>query len=293
MAKANVVRNCIWLYGLLVCLPASSARAQKNESTPSRAPAYGSGPVRFETRKLHKEYGNGCRGGPKADLDACVWIDIQYPEVISAPSESAKGKINQAIQQWVLAEATGTPDPDPAEGRTFKNPEALFQDFIDREKDFRASENNPIYYVSWWFERKVKIEYESANVLSLSCKRAGYSGGAHENGRIDYANLRPSTGEPIRLRDILKPGFEKPLNSIGEVRFRAGENLDAKASLRENNFWFPNDHFQLNDNFLIDAKGLTFQYSSHEVSCFACGAPSVFLSYSDLRDLLRSDARIP
>jgi hypothetical protein len=29
-----------------------------------------------------------------------------------------------------------------------------------------------------------------------------------------------------RLRDILKPGFEKSLNSIGEVRFRASENLD-------------------------------------------------------------------
>jgi hypothetical protein len=96
-----------------------------------------------------------------------------------------------------------------------------------------------------------------------------------------------------RLRDILKPGFEKSLNSIGEVRFRASENLDHKAGLRANNFWFPNDGFQRNDNFFIDAEGLTFQYNSYEVNCFACGAPSVFLPYSGLRNLLHPDANIP
>ena len=147
--------------------------------------------------------------------------------------------------------------------------------------------------MGWSFERKVEVKFESANVLSLSREQEGFSGGAHENGRVDYANFRPSTGEPIRLRDILKPGYEKPLNAIGEVRFRASENLDPKASLRENNFKFLNDRFQLNDNFFIDAKGLTFQYNSYEVACFACDAPSVFISYSDLRTLLRPDAHIP
>jgi hypothetical protein len=283
------MKTCISLFGLLLCVVVADALAQKGGPAAASAPTSGPDPVRFETRKLHKEYGNYCNGGPKGDLDACVWIDIEYPEVISAPSESAKTKINQAIQHWVLAPATGSSDPDPAEGPMFKTPEAAFQDFIDGEKDPNI---NPMGF-AWWFKRKVKVEYESANVLSLSSERAGFSGGAHENGRMDYLNLRPSTGEPIRLQDIFKPGFEKRLNSIGEVRFRALKNLDPKASLRENNIWFPNNRFQLNDNFAIGPGGLTFQYNSYEITCFACGAPSVFLPYSDLRNLLRPDAKIP
>lgn len=278
------MRNCIGLFGLLVCLAAAYSRAQKNEGTPTAAPSQDSGPVHFKMRRLHKESGNDCRGGPKYDLDACVWIDIEYPEIISAPSESAKAKINRAIQQWVLAELDGALETS---GPIAESQEALVQDFIEFEKKYRDSD------AGFWFERKVMVVFESANVLSLSRDQAGDTGGIHPNGRLDYANFRPSTGEPISLRDILKPGFEKPLNAIGEARFRASNNLDPKASLSENNFWFTKDQFQLNDNFFIDAKGLTFQYNSYEVTCFACGAPSVFLSYSDLRGLLRPDANIP
>ncbi|MGO8786269.1 MAG: DUF3298 domain-containing protein [Terriglobia bacterium] len=274
------MRNGVCLFGILVGLAGSVALVA--------ASTYNSGPVHFVTRKSHKEFGNDCRaGGPKEDQNACVWIDIEYPEVISASSEPGKAKINHVILQWVLE---GLDSPGFAGDTIAESQEELFQDFIDREKDFRDQGDSD---VGFWFERKVAVVYESANVLSLSRGQSGDTGGAHPNGRVDYANFRPSTGEPIRLRDIFKAGFEKSLNSIGEVRFRAFENLDPKASLRENNFWFPNDRFQLNDNFFIDGKGLTFQYNSYEVNCFACGAPSVFLSYSDLRNLIRPGAKIP
>ncbi|MGD1102614.1 MAG: DUF3298 and DUF4163 domain-containing protein [Terriglobia bacterium] len=281
---AKMMRNCICLLGLLAGLAGSGMGPQKSDRTPMAAPSHNLSPIRSETRNLHREHGEGCEWPGNIDRDACVWIDFEYPVIIFASSESAKTKINHAIQQLVLEDFGG--------GTIFKSWEALTQDFTNGEKDFHAG-GYAFSNAPWWFERRVKVEYQSANVLSLSRKQEGYTGGAHGWGRVDYANFRPSTGAPIRLRDILKPGFEKPLNSIGEVRFRALENLDPKASLRENSFSFPNDQFQLNDNFFIDAKGLTFVYNSYEISCGACGAPSVFLPYSDLRTLLRPDANIP
>lgn len=232
----------------------------------------------------------GGGAGPKNDFDACVWVDIKYPEVISAPTESAKTRINHAIQQWVLAEVyTGDNDPPIA-----KNQEALIQDFIKQEKQFRAEEGEGRidYNFGWWLDYKIKVMYESANVLSLNRDALAYTGGNGEQEAFDYTNFRPSKGEPIRLPDILKPGFEKPLSAIGEVRFRAEEHLSPKASLH-GIFQFPNDRFYLTDNFFIDAKGLTFVYGTGEVSCLACRAPSIFLPYSDLRNLLRPDANIP
>jgi hypothetical protein len=238
----KTIRNCVCLFGVLVGLAGGGTGAQESAHTPVAAPRNSSLPIRFEMRKVHREYGHDCRGGPKFDADACAWIDIVYPAIISAPSVAAKAKINQTIQQWVLEEfETGSTVRPVA-----RNQEALFQNFIDGEERSRST------HAGWWFVREIEVEYDSPNVLSLSHSDSGYEGGAHENGRVDYANFRPSTGEPIRLNDIFKPGYEKPLNAIGEARFRALLNLEATASLRENGFW--SDQFQLNDNFFIDDK---------------------------------------
>ena len=95
------------------------------------------------------------------------------------------------------------------------------------------------------------------------------------------------------MQNILKPGFEKPLNSIAEVRFRDFAGLAPGADLLKAGYTFHKNQFQLNDNFSIGARGLTFQFNPYEVSCYACRAPVVFLPYSDIRNLIRPDAHIP
>lgn len=269
--------------GVFVCLIATSSGGQKNGSA-ATTPSYLSGPVRFEARTLHREIGNDCRGGPKYDLPACVWIDIRYPEAISAPSPSAMTRINQAIQGWVLEDVGNAGSKETV---IVKDQQVLVQEIIDAEKQYRSSDGG------FWFERKIEVLYESANVLALRREQDGDLGGAHPHGRIDYLNLRPATGQRIRLEDILKPGFEKPLNAIANARFRADEHLAPQADLKKAGYWFAQNQFQLNDNFSINNKGLNFQYNEYEVSCFACGPPRVFLSFADLQTLLRPDARIP
>lgn len=278
----------LWLMGVFVCLAATVARAQKNESASAAATLQNSGPVRFEPRSFHKEFGKDCISGGRPA--PCLKVDFQYPEPVSAPTQAGKARITKAIQKYMLGDSN-TP---LSESESFeKSLSSQVQDLYDDEKNVRAQSEFPLREVGWELSRWVKIEYQSPSVLVLSCNEYEFTGGAHGNSTVRYVNLRPSTGEPIRLQDILKPGFEKPLNAIGEARFRALEGLDPKAGLRENNFWFPNDQFQLNDNFFIDPKGVTFVYNPYEVNCYACGPPIVLLPYSDLRDLLRPDANIP
>lgn len=284
----RIMRRGLCVFGLLVCLAGSGVSAQKSESASGAPSSDFVGPVQFETRRFHKEYGHDCQGGQHPEV--CVWFDLTYPEAISAPSEVAKTKINHAILQWVLEEFEGGGD---AGGTFAKSQETLYQKFVNQERDYR-SELSDRSLLGFWFERKVKVVYLSANVLSLSRDQEGDTGGANPTGRLDYANFRPSTGAPLLLEDILKPGFEKSLNAYGEVRFRALKHLDPLASFKEAGFNFEPNGFYLNEhNFTIGPKGLTFQYDEYEVSCFACGAPAVFLPYSGLRRLLRPDANIP
>jgi hypothetical protein len=125
-----------------------------------------------------------------------------------------------------------------------------------------------------------------------------YGGGAHPNRTLTYANFRPATAERIRLTGILKEGFAGPLNNVGERRFRELKGIGLDGDLKEANFRFPNDHFQLNDNFSIDADGLTFYgltfyFNNYEIASYADGPTKLFLPYTDLQVLLRANADIP
>jgi hypothetical protein len=220
-----------------------------------------------------------------------LWVNLEYPEVISAPNEAAKAKITQVIDRWVLQEWC------VAGYKTAKTPEKLVQDFVDREKVLRKSmaqdANGPTDRREL-FDRKVKVNYESANVLSLEhYEECQEMDGMWDEGGIEYLNFRPSTGEPIRLQEIMKPGFEKPLNSIAEGRFRTVFQLGPNPGLDGSLFHFPQNHFQLNRNFSIGADGLTFFYHTDEIAARAAGGISFFLPYSDFRNLLRPDAHIP
>jgi hypothetical protein len=288
-----MLKSRLWLIGILACLAATGVDAQKNESTPADTPSNGSGPIRFKMIRLHQEHGNDCQlfRYEGAARGVCLWFNLEYPEVISAPNEAVKTKITQVIQRWVLQEWC-----QPGY-KTAKTPEMVMQNFIDREKVLRnrveqvAPEDKDQIEL---FDRKVKVDYESAHVLSLGhyeeCKEMD---GMWDEGGIEYMNFRPSTGEPIRLEDVMKPGFEEPLNSIGERRFRAQYKIDANASLAEAGFHFPQNHLQLNRNFSIGRDGLTFFYHTDEIGPRARGGTSFFLPYSDFRSLLRPDAHIP
>jgi hypothetical protein len=273
-------------------LAAGSAGAQKNESTPSSTPSSGSGPIQFKMIRLHQERGNGCQ----TDLplkgvrrDVCLWVNLEYPEVISAPNEAVRTKIKQAIERWVLEQGCGVENA--------KTPEMVVQSQIDQERDFRIEEaqgNSATKDSRWLFDRRVKVDYESANVLSLEryeeCKASDAQG---DEGGIEYVNFRPSTGVVIRLEDIMKPGFEKPLNSAGEVRFRAQYKLAPNIPFKEALFDFPEDRFQLNRNFSVGPEGLTFFYQNGDIGPLARGGVSFFLPYSAFRNLIRPDAHIP
>jgi hypothetical protein len=291
------MRKGICLFGLLVCIAGSGMGEQKTDQIPVAPPSDIAGPIQFETRRSHKEYGHDCQldksplaiavGGQHPGV--CVWFDLSYPEVISAPSEVAKTRINYAIRQWVLEESAG--GAGERSDTIAKSQETLYQDFANLERQNRSA-FSPDSLRGFWFQRKVKVVYQSANVLSLSRDQAGEAGG-RENWRLDYANFRPSTGAPISLEDILKPGYEKSLNAYGEVRFRTLLHLAPSTSFEGTLFNFAPDGFYLNDNFAIGPKGLTFQYYVGEVGAIAAGGPAVFLPYSGLQRLIRPDANIP
>jgi hypothetical protein len=82
-------------------------------------------------------------------------------------------------------------------------------------------------------------------------------------------------------------GFEEPLRALAEVRFRAERQLAPDASLGEEGFWFEEDRFELNDNWLVDPEGLRFYFNSYEIAPYVFGPTDLTVGREALRALAR------
>jgi hypothetical protein len=259
---------------LFLGLPWAAARAQQAPLPPFRT-----GPLRLEKVSFSKTKGN-CNDGP------CVTASIDYLKVVSAENAQAGARLTAAIANWVLRLPGG---------RVAKNPQEVIDEFVDSTWETRQGEAKPGPSFSRPLIETItlEVEYQSPRALSLSLFVGSYTGGAHPNEWLTYANFRPATGERIHLTDIFKQGFTVPLNAVGERRFRELKGLGPQESLKNTRFRFPNDQFQLNDNFAINTYGLVFYFQDYEIGPHAEGPTKLFLPYKDIRDLLRPDADIP
>jgi len=85
---------------------------------------------------------------------------------------------------------------------------------------------------------------------------------------------------------------QKELTKIGEVEFRKVKELAAEADLGESGFWFENNEFYLNDNFLITDSSLVFYYNNYEITAYAFGPTELIIPMSKIASLLDDSSLI-
>lgn len=121
------------------------------------------------------------------------------------------------------------------------------------------------------------------NILTFSISDYSYGfGAAHPNHFSVMYNIDLMTGNQIKLEDLIIKGTKEQLNRIAEKLF-----------VKENGFenWdFERGKFELNDDFIIEKDGLLFTYDAYEIGPYAAGDPSVFIPFSKIKNLLKSDS---
>ncbi|MFN5183039.1 MAG: RsiV family protein [Bacteroidota bacterium] len=126
------------------------------------------------------------------------------------------------------------------------------------------------------------VSFNENNILCVDFSDYSYYfGAAHPNGLMTHLNFDLKSGKVITLNDILVPNFKNALNQIGKKNLYKDYGSEG---------WdFPKGKFELNNNFSIGSSGLTFQFNPYEIGPYSAGAPAVFISYSELKTLLKSD----
>ena len=208
--------------------------------------------------------------------DNCVKIKYEFPQITSYANEQVKEKINNSIK--VLFSMSEDSDPDSI------NFNAEMESFIKDSEEF--INEYPGATLSWFIERTGEVKLNRANIFSIDYMEYSYTGGAHANTMVEFRNYDLSNGDEITLDEIIPPDKQNQLTKIGEAEFRILKELSAEADLGQAGFWFENNKFYLNDNFLITDSSLVFYYNNYEITAYAFGPTELIIPYSKIKTLV-------
>jgi len=112
-----------------------------------------------------------------------------------------------------------------------------------------------------------------------------FEGGAHGHTLSFFFNWNTKARKSIELADILKKGYQDSLNKVAESIFRKNEKITDSASLALD-YFFKDNKFTLNNNFLITPVGIRFLYNQYEIKPYAAGQTNLLIPYAKIKSLL-------
>lgn len=229
------------------------------------------GDASFVMQNFRVESPAGC----KNDSAQCASYEVNYPEFTGLDS-LVERKLRREIAATV---SMGNPE---AEGKSMKQ---IGDEFVQDYDDFKKE--MPDASGGWYYNADVNVEVSTDTLISLTVAEDYFTGGAHGGSGTYFININPSTGAEFTLDNLLKSGYQEHLTKIGEEVFRKVHEIPDTASLNENYFEFPDDKFQLNQNYGFRREGIVFYFNNYEIAPYAAGPTEIVIPYETIKDWLK------
>ncbi|MBK7868889.1 MAG: DUF3298 and DUF4163 domain-containing protein [Ignavibacteriales bacterium] len=199
--------------------------------------------------------------GKNNQKDTIFQMQISYPVFYGDTSVGQiANKMNSTIQTAIFGEATGGSNE-------------LYNGFLQIVQEDEDSS----YFTGYWtYSTDVSVVYSQESLISLFLFHDEYLGGAHPNSYCVGMNFDIRTGEPIVQSDLFIPASDDELNRLGEQIVRKEREIPENQTLSEYGYWFENDKFLLNGNFIVKADGLNYTFVPYEVGPYVLGYTDVF-----------------
>ena len=162
---------------------------------------------------------------------------------------------------------------------------------IHHENEHDEEEVLPKIFYSYYETLSDSIIYNRDNILSFQVKQSNNKGGAmsYNSYRNYVINLKTAT--LITENDIFNPGYDMALRNIFINSLLNQNDVKTVAELEDLGY-FGIEEIIPNKNFFVDDKGITYTFNKGEYSAYQLSAPVVFIPYSDIRSLLRTNTLV-
>lgn len=218
----------------------------------------------YEMQLLQRVYQN-CN----IDSPDCAHISYSYP-LFTSPQPLADSLNNLVLTIFGVTKSSNLEKSQ----YTFM---AEYEKFI---KEFKDSEQ------SWYSQTNISVPFQSNKVACLSVEMDDYTGGAHGMYSTIYSNYYKPKNEILTLQKLFNDSSLSRLLSLAEADFRTASELPLNADLDEAGYWFKDNKFHLNDNFIITNEGITWLFNPYEVASYAQGTIELTMNKDELLPLL-------
>lgn len=166
------------------------------------------------------------------------------------------------------------------------SPEALFDKSVKEHKELYAEGEG--MGMQWMLEKILDYNKLTEEVGTFTHSGSQYSGGAHGGAWVNYFNYDLKNNKLLLLKDVMNANFLPALTKEGEKIFRKLKGLKPNQSL-EGDYWFTDNKFHLNENYLFTKKGITFYYNQYEITCYACGTTELLIPWKSIKSLINKN----
>jgi hypothetical protein len=248
-------RRRIIAAALLACCSAAYFGACSREAPPGRGIRAPLTPLNYSMHLTSQIDGDCTAGG-----GGCAKVTVHYPEFSPLIGLSTPDSLNQTIRVFVLGALPHSIAPDSVS--------ALFQQFFDSH---RMQQKVYPSALTWTLDRTVRVARDEAGIVTLEMGEYIFTGGAHANATLHFANFDKRTGRRLHLFDLVKAGEKENLVKVAEAIFRKERHLSPKSDFLSSGFNFKDNVFRLNDNFLPSGDTLFVHFNPYEIAAYAMG----------------------
>lgn len=250
LLSASAIASCQW-----------GVPSKKNEEAPLKDT------LTYTYKTIHERAAD-C--GTKPD-SACTVVKVKYPEF------NGQKTLNDSVTRKLtsLFAMDGKPD---------SSIELMGKNFLKAYTDFRKTDPRSAMYFT--LDSYAKIQMQDSSLVTLQVGGYSFQGGAHGASATFFINWDTKANKSITPKDLLTDGYHDKLKAIAESIFRKDEKLQDTSSLARD-YFFKDNQFALNDNFVITPLGLKFVYNQYEIKPYAAGITELFIPYPQIKSLLR------
>ncbi|UTW64042.1 DUF3298 and DUF4163 domain-containing protein [bacterium SCSIO 12741] len=212
---------------------------------------------KIEASNFEKKVGTGC----DSTAGLCLQVDFKGVE-IKAPKEDTVAQIIQdSIQSQFLRSPFG--------GERLASLDVLNQEM--EKANLQFEEDFPEIQQEWYVNRDVEVSHENGEYISFRFDESSFLGGAHPNTFRIYTTYSKEDGSRMVLTELLSDEELSKIKVAAEAELRKQTKIAADSSFAEAGFWFPDDQFVLNDNFVLKEDGILFHFNAYEIAPYVYG----------------------
>lgn len=166
-----------------------------------------------------------------------------------------------------------------------ENHPTLIPQNLDEEHENELQSND---FYTYYESLSNKVHFNQSNLLSFQVNQSNNKGGAAAYSSYSNFVVNLIDNSLLTENDIFVPGYDVALQQLFANSLMQQNNVNNISDLEDLGY-FGIEEIMPNRNFLIDDKGVTYTFNKGEYSAYPLNAPMVFISFSDLRMLLKEN----